>query len=95
MTYNEFKLCCTLFCKTFEGKKYGEVVKDCYEEDFDTIISMNFTYEKNGDVNFNDSLVMYYKNKLYGICVHDEENCETESVKDFLKLFKIPLEDVV
>ena len=45
MTEKEFKLCCTLFCKAFEGRKYGEIVKVCHEEDFDTIISMNFTYK--------------------------------------------------
>ena len=39
MTYNEFKMCCILFCKTFEGKKYGEVVKECYSMDKDCIIS--------------------------------------------------------
>lgn len=33
MTYNEFKMCCILFCKTFEGKEYGEVVKNCYTRD--------------------------------------------------------------
>ena len=95
MTYNEFKLCCILFCKTFEGKKYGEIVKGCHEEDFDIVISMDFTIDIGGDIIFNNSLVMYYNNKRYGVCMHDVENYETKSVQDFLNYFKIPLEDIV
>ena len=95
MTEKEFKLCCTLFCKAFEGRKYGEIVKVCHEEDFDTIISMNFTYDIDGDVYFNDSLVMYYKNKLYGICINCGDNYEIKSVKNFLNYFKIPFKDIV
>ena len=95
MTYNEFKLCCTLFCEAFEGRKYGEIVKGCHEVDFDTTISMNFTYDIYCDVYFNNSLVMYYKNKRYGIYIHGGYNYEIKTVEDFLNYFKIPLEDIV
>ena len=38
MTFNEFKMCSVLFCKTFEGKKYGDVVKTCHVVDRRLII---------------------------------------------------------
>lgn len=33
MTYNEFKFCCIIFRKHFEGKKYGEVIENGFLTD--------------------------------------------------------------
>ena len=87
MTYNEFKLCCTLFCKTFEGKKYEDIVKDCYDTDRQYIIRNNVDeYLKCYVFSFVDKKLMIY---VKG------SNVYFKSTKDFLNHFKIHFKDVV
>ena len=80
-------MCCVLFCKTFEGKKYGDIVKDCYDTDRQYIIRNNVDeYLKRYVFEFVDGkLIIFVKGS----------NVYFKSTKDFLNYFKIPLEDVV
>ena len=95
MTYNEFKMCCILFCKTFEGKEYGEVVKNCYTRD-KYIVVTKFPLFYGIGFELEVGCVMWWD---------DEEELKIptifgpkitfKTVKDFLNQFKIPLEDIV
>ena len=87
MTYKEFLMCCVLFCRTFEGKKYGDIVKDCYDTDRQYIIRNNVDkYLKCYVFEFVDGKLMIF---VKG------SNVYFKSTKDFLNYFKIPLEDIV
>lgn len=87
MTFNEFLMCCALFCKTFEGKKVGDIVKDCYDTDRQYIIrNIVDKYLKCYIFEFVDKKLMIY---VKG------SNVYFKSTKDFLNHFKIPLEDIV
>ena len=88
MTYNEFLMCCTLFCKTFEGKKYEDLVKECYDTDRLYIIrNIVDEYFKSYLFEFVDKKLMIY--------IKGDGNIYFKSTKDFLNHFKIPLEDIV
>ena len=96
MTYNEFKFCCLMFTKAFEGKKYGEVVKECYSMDKDCIIS----FEKQAYFNncFGYSSRDYlFEFSIERLMVHNDNtpNNLFNSMKDFLVHFKISSEDIV
>ena len=46
MTIKEFKMCCVVFCKFFEGRKYGEIVQKCHKNDKELIIDVvNLTFD--------------------------------------------------
>ena len=97
MTYNEFKMCCILFCKTFEGKKYGEVVDGCYSDDVDCIISTNnivFLGSRFGCFE-NDYLFSYTNTKYIYIQLENEPNIWFINVEDFLNHFNIHSKDIV
>lgn len=88
MTYNEFKMCLILFCKTFKGKKYGEIIESCYDMDVNYIIPITVNYYlKNYLFEFVDETLMIYEK--------DEINQYFKTTNDFLNYFKIPLEDIV
>ena len=97
MTFNEFKMCSSLFCKSFEGKKYGEIVKDCYAVDYNIIISHNFIFYgrtiklSNNTIwvfNFNRNLTILSENNVRG-------SNTFETIKEFLEYFKINMCDIV
>ena len=95
MTYNEFKFCCLMFTKAFEGKKYGEVVKECHSMDKDCIIS----FEKLAY--FNNCFGYSSHKYLFGfsietLIVHNYNipSYIFNSTKDFLNYFKIPFKDI-
>ena len=96
MTFNEFKFCCLMFTKAFEGKKYGEVVKGCYSMDKDCIIA----FEK--QVYFNNRFGYSSRDYLFEFSIgrlivnnYNTPNNLFNSMKDFLDHFKIPFEDIV
>ena len=95
MTYNEFKMCCILFCKAFEGKKYGEVVKDCYDIDENIIISLNacciddYSFFVDGHRIFD-----YIITKILNIYIV-ADYISLKTYEDFLNHFKITFEDIV
>ena len=96
MTYNEFKMCCILFCKTFDGKKYGEVVKDCYDIDENIIISLNACCI------IDEYSFFITDHCIFDYTVTDELNICTitnnlyfKTYEDFLNHFKITFEDIV
>lgn len=99
MTYNDFKMCCTLFCKHFNGQKYGCVVKDCYNSDVDISINDCIRYE----ITNSGKLVRFYIDESYmarfdGKCftvIGAVANLIFHNTIDFLEYFKIPSEDVV
>ena len=102
MTTKEFKMCCVIFCKFFEGRKYGEIVQDCYKNDKELIIDVvNLTFDnitKNIDVLLENELIMWYKFRTKEIKIFSDSNndiVEFKLVKDFLNHFKIPLEDII
>ena len=98
MTFNEFKFCCIIFTKTFEGLKYGDVVKNCYREDCTIIISIK-------DVVFTplNSFGYTVANMLFGlsnrvgliIYIYGEQSVTLNTIKEFLEYFNITLEDTV
>ena len=104
MTTKEFKMCCVVFCKFFEGRKYSEIVQECYTNDKELIVdSMNLTFD-NTDNNNNidglieNELVMWYwfRTKEIKICLDSNiDGLTFKLVKDFLNHFNIPLEDII
>ena len=96
MTYNEFKFCCIIFRKYFEGKKYGEVIENCYYK------MKNFTVNKSLKIDkcrfrfiTEDTILYFFNNK---ICINMPSSFENPSFKtsvDFLNYFKIPFKDIV
>ena len=102
MTTKEFKMCCVVFCKFFEGRKYGKIVQECYKNDKELIIDVvNLTFEnftKNNDVRLENELIMWYKFRTKEIKIFSDSNNDIvkfKLVKDFLEHFKIPLEDYI
>ena len=94
MTYNEFKMCCVLFCKTFEGKKYGEVVKECYRVDSYSVVT-KFPLFDNVYFVLEDKCVMWWIDNEGLKIPLLTTSLYFEKPKDFLNYFKIPLEDIV
>ena len=97
MTYNEFKMCCILFTKNFEGKRYGDIVKDCYADDVDCIISFNsIVFTVNHFGYFENYYLFSYTDMKY-ISVQLEEYTDESftNVEDFLNHFNIHSKDIV
>ena len=95
MTYNEYKMCCILFCKTFEGKKYGEVVVDCYQGDFPCNVTQ-FPKFKGRFFVLGIKCVMWWTyNEELKMPLQFKSSLMFKSIIDFLNHFKIPLEDIV
>ena len=97
-------MCCVVFCKFFEGRKYGEIVQECYKNDNELIIDVvNLTFDntdnnKNNDVRLENELIMWYKFRTKEIKIFSDSNNDIvkfKLVKDFLEYFKIPLEDII
>lgn len=102
MTTKEFKMCCVVFCKFFEGRKYGEIFPECCKNDNELIIDVvNLTFDdftKNNDVRLENELIMWYKFRTKEIRIYsDSDNgiVKFKLVKDFLEFFNIPLEDII
>ena len=102
MTIKEFKMCCVVFCKFFEGRKYGDIVKQCYKNDNELIIDVvNLTFDnftKNNEVLLENELIMWYsfRTKEIKICLDSNiDGRKFKLVKDFQEYFKIPLEDII
>ena len=104
MTTKEFKMCCVVFCKFFEGRKYGEIVQDCYMNDKELIIDVvNLTFDNtdnniNIDVLLENELIVWYRFRTKEIIICLDSNIDGwkfKLVKDFLNHFKIPLEDII
>ena len=99
MTYNEFKMCCVIFCKHFDGQKYGCVVKDCYNGDVDISINGCIRYEiiNSGElVRFyiDESYMARFDGKYFTV-IGAVANLNFHNTIDFLEYFKIPSEDIV
>ena len=106
MTIKEFKMCCILFTKKFEGKKYKAVVDDCYDTDEDCIISFRYIifgskHNPNlrgpGDFGYgrNDMLFTFEIAQNEFLIHKKSESTNFNTVKEFLEYFKIPLEDII
>lgn len=102
MTTKEFKMCCVVFCKFFEGRKYGEIFPECYKNDNELIIDVvNLTFDdftENSDARLENELIMWYKFRTKEIKIFsdsDNDIVKFKLVKDFLEFFNIPLEDII
>ena len=102
MTTKEFIMCCVVFCKFFEGRKYGEIFPECNKNDNELIIDVvNLTFDnitKNIDVLLENELIMWYKFRTKEIKIFSDSNNDIvkfKLVKDFLEFFNIPLEDII
>ena len=107
MTKNEFILCCSLFEKYFKGKSLKEILNDenlveykLEQPRFDFSGHLRFgTYNCESDNAFlrrNVDCIMFFNDGILELNEYsNSENNSIRSVKDFLKLFKIPLEDIV
>lgn len=95
MTYNEFKLCCTLFCKTFEGQKYGDIVKNCCSDDVHCIVPKLPKFKDRFFVLDTKCVMWLTANKELKLSRMHVENLYFNNIKEFLNRFKIPLEDIV
>lgn len=95
MTFNEFKMCSVLFCKTFEGKKYGDVVKTCHVVDRRLIIPKHPKFNQ-CDFLLCGSFVWHFFDLGLHIITDDWKIIiRLLTVEDFLNHFKIHLEDIV
>ena len=98
MTENEFKFCCAVFCEYFEGRKYGDIVKQCYKCDEDlniNVINNNYIVEKfNSRMRICDHMVFWFENGLFEVVI-GAPDIIFETIDDFLEYFKIPSEDIV
>ena len=99
MTYNDFKMCCTLFCKHFDGQKYGCIIKDCYSNDVDILINdrvryENIYYDELVRLYFNDNYMARFEDDSFTI-ITKRQNLNFHNTIDFLEYFKIPSEDIV
>lgn len=101
MTFNEFKLCCILFCKTFEGKQYSEDEEICwysYEKCIIEIQKLRFeNYADFGCACIGDYCLFLYcqHSELKAPSKNVEPHLRIKTVKDFLEHFKIPSIDIV
>ena len=96
MTYNEFKMCCILFCKTFEGKKYGEVVNGCHIIDSHSRVTKFPEFDYGYFFVLNQKCVMWWTyNEELKMPLQFKSSLMFKSIQDFLSHFKIPLEDIV
>lgn len=100
MTFKECKLCFYLFCKAFEGKRYGEVIKNCYDVDAEIVLSLNNSHINIDTYNLyiSGKFVMYYikLEEILCVCLSGAfSDHEFKSTEDFLNYFKISLEDIV
>ena len=98
MTFNEFKFCCIMFTKAFEGRKYGEVVDGCYPYDKDCIISLNkicFTSSSKRFRYYSQPAVFVYHGRAVMIYKENVSDVYFYNVQDFLNHFKISYEDIV
>ena len=91
-----------VFCKFFEGRKYGEIFPECNKNDNELIIDVvNLTFDdftKNNDVRLENELIMWYKFRTKEIRIFsdsDNDIVKFKLVKDFLEFFNIPLEDII
>lgn len=94
MTYNEFKMCSSIFCKAFEGKKYGEIVKDCHAEDYNIIISYNFIF-CGRTIKLSNNTIWVFNFKCKTLTILSKNNDSFETIKEFLEYFKINMCDIV
>ena len=96
MTYNEFKFCCLMFTKAFEGKKYEEVVKECYSMDKDCIISFGKLVYFNNCFGYNSRKYLFeFIIEILIVHNYNTSSYIFNSMKDFLDHFKISLKDIV
>ena len=99
MTYKEFKFCCTMFCKHFEGRKYGEIFEKCYPEDVDLIVTTNCEYSRTiaYPIRFrmSGSYIMKWSKNKCSILERAASPVSFETTNNFLSYFKIPSEDIV
>lgn len=100
MTFNEFKFCCTVFCNNFKGMEYGNIVEDCYREDYTIIVNNDLYYDYTISyivkvrLRPNDAYIMHYVSEEF-IVLKPTRNTTLKTVKDFLNYFDITLEDIV
>ena len=106
MTKREFILCCSLFEKYFKGKSLKEILNDKKLVEY-KLEHPKFdfsSYPRFGSNDFEtddtylgiDSCIMYLINGIMELNRYrNSKNMFIGSVEDFLKLFKIPLEDIV
>ena len=100
MTFNEFKFCCAIFCNNFKGIEYGNIVDDCYREDYTIIVNnglyYDYTYPYIVKVRLrpNDAYIMHYDSGNL-VVLKFSRNISLKTVKDFLNHFNITLEDIV
>lgn len=100
MTFNEFKFCCTVFCNNFKGMEYGNIVEDCYIQDYTLIVKNDLYYEYTIQdivkvrLRPNNAYIMRYDSEEL-IVLKPSRDTTLKTVKDFLNYFNITLEDIV
>ena len=87
-----------MFCKHFEGRKYGDIVKQCYKCDEDltiNVINNIYIVEKfNSRMRIGDNMVFWFENGILEVVI-SAPDILFETIDDFLGYFKIPSEDIV
>ena len=98
MTFNEFKFCCIMFTKAYEGRKYGEVVDGCYSYDKGLLISLNETCFSSSTKCFgynSQPIVFAYMGRALMIYKENVQDVYFYNMQDFLNHFEISYEDIV
>lgn len=100
MTFNEFKFCCIVFFEKYKNLTMNDIIKDTNIKNVDSVIK---------DLSF-DTRSCYGSVKMDSMFFHSEccirlngygderyfyKNYKWYNSKEFLKTFKIPLEDIV
>ena len=107
MTKNEFVLCCSLFEKYFKGKSLKEILNDenlveykleqpIYDFSYHPRFGTYNCESENTSLRRNTDCIMYFYNGFLELNAYGNfEDTRIKTVEEFLKLFKIPLGDVV
>lgn len=87
-----------MFTKTFEGIKYGNIVKDCYIEDNKLIIGIDdICFEAFNSFGYTTNHTIFELSDLKGLMIYTKGiySVKFHTTKEFLEYFNISLEDIV
>ena len=103
MTYDQFKFCCLVFCKYFEGNTYGPIVNSVpfknwsYGEHKIEVANSCFLYGYCfSTIDPEEHVIFFLDDTFLTFNIgNDYEYPKFETIKEFLKHFEIVLVDIV
>ena len=101
MTYEQFKYCCLVFCKYFEGNTFDKIVEpNGVWNNGKNIIDVTNTCFLYGycfsTINPEENVLFYFGENCFKLNINNGvEYPLFKTIKDFLKHFEICLKDIV